>query len=177
MSVEWKDIITLIISVAGLSLGITNWIKSSILDSRTRLRITPKIALRIPSGYYSTVIDEQRHDRVVAMIKSDDARQLALGAEISNLSSFPVFIDEVGVFNSKNRNGNRGVISIRAITIPEGSMPYRLDPRQSVTFYSAPGELYQIDLDWNALYVETSHGHRDFMKIPYLLEVLQAEPK
>ena len=101
---------TLAIAAVGAVLGIINtW--RAVNQNRVKLKVVPKHA--IPFG------------RV--------PQNLRFCVEVTNLSLFPVTIEDVGVFFHHSRN--RGSL-IEPYVTDQGPWPRRLEPRSSVTVYS-----------------------------------------
>jgi hypothetical protein len=171
MAVKWTDIVTLLFSGAGLTLGVLNWLKLSVLDTRTRLLIFPKAAQQIEGGYYGLKVDPLSQHRLPKLLSTDTDKTLCIAIEVINHSSFPIYIDEVGLIEMKNHKSPRAVISLNGEVIPRGQMPYKLDSKQSATFYGMPGSLYDV-LRWDGVYVETSHGYRSVRKVGLLKGIL-----
>jgi hypothetical protein len=104
------EAVTLSIAVLGAILGLLNtW--QNFDKARVKLIVRPKHA--IPYG-------------------AADPR-ITFCIEVTNLSSFPVTVSEVGVLY--HRTSSRGAI-IRPILADGGSWPRRLESRSSVTIYS-----------------------------------------
>ena len=102
--------ITLAIAVVGAVLGLINtW--HTLDKNRVKLKVVPKRA--IPYG-------------------AADHR-LSLCIEVTNLSSFPLTIDEVGVFF--HRTDKRAAV-ISPVLMDNGPWPRRLEPRSSISIYS-----------------------------------------
>lgn len=102
--------ITLAVAVLGAVLGIINtW--QSIDKTRVKLKVIPKGV--IPFG-------------------GADPR-LTFCIEVTNLSTFPVTVSDVGVFYHGTKH--RGCIT-QPILIDGGPWPRRLEPRSSVTVYT-----------------------------------------
>jgi len=107
------DGITLSIAVLGATLGIMNTWRSIDRD-RVKLKVVPKQA--IPIGQIEDL-------------------QTTLCIDITNFSTFPIVISEVGVLYHGTKN--RGAI-INPITFDGGTFPRKLEPRTSFTVYTQP---------------------------------------
>jgi hypothetical protein len=177
VDLTWKDLIAFFFSGAALALGIVNWVKSNFIDVRTRLRIMPKCSFQIDNGYYSTQLSLRYEKRIRDLIAGDAGNGARIAIEISNLSSFHVFLDEVGIVSRRRKELGRGVLSLNPIVIPEGKMPYRLESKASVTFYGAAGSLYDLQRGWDAVFAETSHGYKKVQRIRCIDLVLDAIAK
>ena len=116
------DGVTLSIAILGAVLGILNTWKSIDKD-RVKIKVVPKMA--VPVG-------------------TKISGQSTLAIDVTNLSTFPVVISEVGVLYHGTKN--RGAV-IRPIIIDGGAFPRKLDPRTSFTAYTQPNVL------------ENTHGH------------------
>lgn len=102
--------VTLAIAVLGAVLGLVNtW--HTLDKNRVKLRVVPKQA--IPYG-------------------AADPR-LTFCIEVTNLSSFPLTVEEIGVFF--HRTDKRAAI-VTPVLPDNGPWPRRLEPRSSITAYS-----------------------------------------
>jgi hypothetical protein len=110
MSFTFAQAVTLSVAVLGAVLGIINtW--QAMDRTRLKLKVTPKHA--IPLGGVNP--------------------NLTFCIEVTNLSTFPVTVCDVGVFYKAT--DARGSIT-EPILSDEGAWPRRLEPRSSVTVYS-----------------------------------------
>jgi len=101
--------ITLSIAVLGAALGLINtW--HTLDRSRVKLRVRPKHA--VPVGGASP--------------------DLRFCIEVTNLSAFPVTIEEAGLLHAGTKSRSAYAIPV---LIDGGSWPRRLEPRSSVTVY------------------------------------------
>jgi len=105
------EIVTFAIAVLGAVLGIINtWVGLS--KERVKIKVTPKHAIPIGGA----------------------PSHLEFCIEVVNLSAFPITVSEIGVFYQGT--DNRSVIP-NPVTSDNGPFPRRLEPRSSVTLYSA----------------------------------------
>ncbi len=105
--------ITLSLASIGAVLGVINTWKALDRD-KVKLKVIPKQAFPVGG------LDERPR----------------LCIEVINLSTFPVTINEVG-FNYKNKENLRWAIT-KPIFYDEKILPYRLEPRTSLTAYCSP---------------------------------------
>ena len=111
------DGVTLSIALLGAVLGVMNtWL--SINRDRVKLKVVPKQA--IPLGH---MLD----------------RAVTLCIEVTNYSTFPITINEMGLLY--HGTSNRGAI-VNPIIIDGGVFPRKLEPRTSFTAYTLPDTLY-----------------------------------
>lgn len=111
------DGITLSIAVLGAVLGILNtWL--SIDRDRVKLKVIPKQA--VPVG---AMMDQR----------------VRLCIDITNFSTFPLIITEIGVLY--RGSNNRGAV-LNPIIMDGGSFPRKLEPRTSFTAYMHPEALF-----------------------------------
>lgn len=102
--------VTLAIALLGAALGLINtW--HTLDKNRVKLRVVPKRA--IPYG-------------------AADPR-ISLCIEVTNLSSFPLTIDEVGIFF---KGTDRRAAVVTPVLPDNGPWPRRLEPRSSISAYS-----------------------------------------
>jgi hypothetical protein len=141
--------ITLSIAVLGAVLGIINtW--HSLDRSRVKLKVRPAHA--IPVG-------------------GVDPR-LTFSLEITNLSGFPVTVEEAGVFYKGTKK--RGAF-IQPLVGDGGPWPRRLDSRSSVTLYTETPDSTP-DLRIRCAYVKTQCGVTKTGNSPALRQISDAEP-
>jgi hypothetical protein len=108
-SITTVQAITLAIAVLGAVLGIINtW--HGLDKSRVKFKVVPAHA--IPVGGMNTALD--------------------FCIEVTNLSTFAVTVDDVGVFY--HGTDSRGSI-VQPVLIDGGAWPRRLEPRSSVSVY------------------------------------------
>lgn len=131
--ISTKDQVTLALAAVGAVLGVINTWKGWDKD-RPKLRLVPKRAFRV---------DER-----------GNASPNFLCFEVTNLSSFPLTITEVGVTYWWSRK--RGVLS--PIIRDGGDFPRKLEPRTSMSAYAAPGALKTKSLRVLRAYVKTDCG-------------------
>lgn len=111
MESDLQSYITFSLGVLGAGLGVLNYWRDSVKD-KVRLKVIPK--------------------RVIASGGADP--RINVGIEVINLSSFPLTIKETG-FIMKGWSDNRLAI-ITPITANREVLPFRLDPRASLTTYA-----------------------------------------
>jgi hypothetical protein len=117
-----KDGITLAIALVGAVLGIINTVHS-LSRSRVRLRVVPKTAKAMGDQAMLT--------------NSTQAISNHLCIDVVNLSAFAVTISSVGF----KVRGTSGFASVWQPIVFDGKpWPRRLEPRESVTAYLAPGQ-------------------------------------
>lgn len=114
------DGITLSIAVLGAGLGVINTLRLIYRD-RVKLKVVPKRA--IPVG---KMID----------------KRIRLCIDVTNLSTFPLTITEVGVLY--HGTDKRGVV-VNPVIRDGGGFPRKLEPRTSLTTYMRPEALEQTD--------------------------------
>ena len=123
---------TLAIAVLGATLGLINtW--HTLDKNRVKLKVVPKKA--IPYG----VADPM----------------LTFCIEVTNLSSFPLTLEEVGVFFY--RTDNRAAV-INPMLPDNGPWPRRLEPRSSISIYSQLPE-FREGRKMRCAYARTQCGH------------------
>ena len=113
---SFADGVTLSIAVLGAVLGIMNTWRSIDRD-RVKLKVVPKQAT--PMNQYGI-------------------GQSTLCIDVTNFSTFPIVINEVGLLYQGT--SKRGAI-INPIVIDGGSFPRKLEPRTSITVYTHPEAL------------------------------------
>ena len=113
---SFADGVTLSIAVLGAVLGIMNTWRSIDRD-RVKLKVVPKQAT--PMSQYGI-------------------GQSTLCIDVTNFSTFPIVITEVGLLYQGTPT--RGAI-INPIVIDGGSFPRKLEPRTSITVYTHPDAL------------------------------------
>jgi len=128
-----KDYVTLALASVGAVLGVINTWKSLDRD-RPKLRLTPAQAFVV--GPRST-------------------SEKFLCFDVTNLSSFPLTITEVGVLYRWTRK--RGAIVLPIIR-DGGEFPRKLEPRTSFSAYAAPGALANREHTVRCAYVKTACG-------------------
>ena len=131
---EVKEYITISLAAVGAVLGVLNTWRAFDRD-RPKLRLRPTQAFIVGFG-------------------STDAPFLSF--DITNLSSFPLIIKEVGVLYWWSRK--RGVI-IRSAAIHGGeNLPVKLESRASCSVFAAPGALSNPRYSIRCAYVKTACG-------------------
>ena len=145
---KWTDWLTLAIAVLGAALGIWNALQSARDRSvRFKVRATQAVGLGGPAP-------------------------TCLSIEVTNLSSFPITIDEVGLTVGKPR----GSLPRRAMMAPHnivrGHLPMRIEPRHSASVVSWASEL--PNEGYNHAYARTSGGEIGFGTSPALLQWIQS---
>lgn len=125
--------ITLGIALLGAVLGIINTFVS-VNNSRVKLKVNPADA------YLPKPFDERKR----------------LAVDITNLSLFAITITEVGLYYHNNQR--KGIFEQPIIT-DGGSLPRRLEPRQSFTILSEPGAILEESFnDAKCVFVKTACG-------------------
>lgn len=117
---DLKDVIALGLGLVGTVLGITNFVRSVMLD-RVKLDVIPKFSWVIGGGRLNTT------DLDLAQFNAYGLPTLAL--EIVNKSKFPVTLDEVGLTIHRTIRTKRSVL----YPVMQGGerWPVRLEPRAS----------------------------------------------
>lgn len=140
----WASGVTLAIAVLGAVLGVINtW--NTVSNRRVRLRVRPLWAIT-PAGKF-------------------------VGIEVTNLSTFPLTIGDVGMLYRRpwSKAPERA-----AITAPEfsdgGHWPRKLDPREQVTAYIHPAHLPRGRSLWGA-YARTVCGEIAHGRSPALTQL------
>lgn len=128
-----KEAITLVLATVGATLGVINTWKAIDKD-RPKLRVVPKQAFRVGYG-------------------SDNTKFLCF--DVTNLSSFPITVTEVGVLYWWSRR--RGAI-IHPIIHDGKEFPRKLEPRTSFSAYAAPGALADVLRPIRCVYAKTDCG-------------------
>lgn len=129
-----RDAITFAIACIGAVLGILNtW--RAIDKERPKLKVIPKQAYMMMDGHIE--------------------RTPRLCIEVTNLSSFPLTVSEVGVL--LKGTSERAVI-LQPMLNNGASLPYRLDPRTSLSTYAAPDALADTRHPVKCAYVRTDCG-------------------
>lgn len=138
---------TLAIAVLGAGLGIINtW--HTLDNSRVKLKVVPGHA--IPTGNV-----DSRVNFYVA---------------VTNLSTFPVTVKEVGIFY---RGTSERAVFTAPIFLDRGSLPRRLEPRSSVSVYGqAPEPLPGARI--KCAYAKTECGVTTCGKSPALRQIAAA---
>ena len=131
---EWaNDVITLSIALLGAVLGVMNtW--NAMNDRRLRIRVTPAHAVMAHG-------------------------ELNFSIEAVNFSAFAITLEEAGfiVGNSRGRSPKR--IVIPNPTLVDGrSIPVRLAPRESVSFYFDVREIIATGEPIGKAYIRTACG-------------------
>lgn len=141
---NWASAVTLAIAVLGAVLGVINtW--NTISNRRVRLRVRPLWAVTATGQF--------------------------VGIEVTNLSTFPVTVSDVGMLYRRpwSQAPERA-----AITAPEFSdgdhWPRKLDPREQVTAYIHPAHLPRGRNFWGA-YARTICGEIAYGRSPALKQL------
>lgn len=141
--------ITLAVAAVGAVLGIINtW--HTLDKNRVKLKVVPKHA--IPYG-------------------AADPR-LTMCIEVTNLSSFPLTIEEVGVFF--HRTDKRAAV-INPVLPDNGSWPRRLEPRSSISVYSQRPEA-RAGRKMRCAYARTQCGRTIEGTSPAFKQMSNSEP-
>lgn len=146
-----KDWVTLAIALFGAVLGLYNtWQSKRDRTVRFRVRVTQAIGMGGPAP-------------------------VCLSIEVTNLSPFPITIDEVGLTVGKPR----GSLPRRAMLPPhslvQGTLPMRIEPRHSSSVVGWAREL--PNERYNHAYVRTSGGEISYGTSPALIQWLQGIPR
>jgi hypothetical protein len=143
---------SIILGTVGTTLGLVNFVIDR-LEKRVRIRVIAKVGAQVHGGYLATT---KRENWTEGSIGQLDRAVPAL--EIVNISSFPITINEVGYMNFA-KQGRAAFIQPTAF--PNGPLPYRLQPREAVTFYAERDQVgNHKNHSWKYAYVETSCGMR-----------------
>jgi hypothetical protein len=110
-TLPWKDIITIALASVGAALGVMNtW--NALSQRRVRLVVRPTYALN-----------------------ADGRRPPMISISVTNLSNFPMTIDEVGFTGPKGaKRGKRAMIAQPRV-IDGKPWPRRLESREAVSLY------------------------------------------
>lgn len=147
-------IIGAVSGVVGTILGIIN-ICHALSTSRVRLKVLPKIAFMIDRGNAITV--DRPTDRCISLLR--DKVPYKVCVQVTNLSTFPLTISDVGFGNIKE---TRGIIFAPELT-PGKTWPARLESRESITAYARIGET----LDPKVLKKPVAYARTDCGKVKY----------
>jgi hypothetical protein len=141
------EAVTFAIAILGAALGIINtW--HGLDKSRVKLRVIPKHV--IPLG--------------------DNDQNLTFCIEVTNLSSFAVTVDDVGVFYKDT--DKRGSIT-HPVFADGGKWPRRLDPRSSVTIYAQSPKSKSVHHAIKCAYARTECGVTKTGNSPALKQISQ----
>lgn len=138
--------ITLVIAILGASLGIINtW--HALDRTRVKLRVVPKTAH--PFGYGAPEVD--------------------FCIEVTNLSTFAIYLDEGGLLYSGT--SKKGII-LNPIFPNDinGSWPKKLESRESTTIYMLLSNSTEHKI--NAIYIKTQCGIKKIVKSKLMQKVL-----
>ena len=160
MEVSWLDLLTLSTALVGAVLGVFNTVHGY-LQTKVRLRVTPKALLHVDGGVISTTS------------ANVPPEMNNVGIEVVNLSGFAVTVNEVGVlFRGETR---RGVLVAPRLTDPhqKRTLPIRLQPRESFTCFAEPMQMARTLLKGNvyAAFAETDCGYREKVTSPAFKEI------
>ncbi|MGO4523402.1 hypothetical protein AB4097_00900 [Microvirga sp. 2MCAF35] len=164
-----KDSVTLGVAIAGLLLGTLNTLKIFYFDKRCKIKIGIKLAFDVRSGFLSKNLESVELSEFDNLELAQNAR---LKVEVINLSPFPIYVDEIAFMSGFFSDRRRGVLTAGGIRIPEGEMPYRLESRQSASFFSERGTLLNLRKNMTRVRVETSHGYLVQKKVRALARIL-----
>lgn len=140
--------ITLAVAAVGAVLGVINtW--HTLDKNRVKLKVVPKRA--IPYGAADT--------------------RLTLCIEITNLSTFPLTIDEVGIFF--HHTDKRAVV-MNPVFLDDGPWPRRLEPRSSISIYSERPEA-RANRKMRCVYARTQCGRTIEGTSPAFKEIAKSE--
>jgi hypothetical protein len=141
-----RNFVTLILATIGTVLGCINTLV--LLDNRrVRLRVVPRSAIPGHGGVLTTSTQHVPGGRVCI--------------EVTNLSSFPLTIDEVGyTLPSRAR-----FAFIKPILLDSKGWPRRLEPRDSVTVY---GDVADVPRNIGKAFARTACGLKRFGNSPAL---------
>ena len=151
--IPWKDVFTISAAAVGAVLGVMNtW--NSLNLRRVRLRVLPAHAI-VPN-----------------------IEQPMFSIEVTNLSSFPLTVKEVGFTLGGNRadRGSRAVVPMPIV--PDGKpWPRRLEARESVSLLLPVSSLYGNRAGMGRAYVQTACGELRYGSSPALKQVSDAVRK
>ncbi len=141
-----RDFVTLILATMGTVLGCINTF-DLLNKRRVRLRVVPQSALRDHDGVWTNSTQHIPGGTVCI--------------EVTNLSSFPVTIAEVG-YTLPSRSL---ATVVKPILLDSKGWPRRLEPRDSVTVY---GDVADVPRDIVKAFARTACGVKRFGKSPAL---------
>lgn len=147
-------------AVTGAALGFFNLWRQLSTD-RVRVRVTPSLVMHQTSTGVATHTN-------VRLDPSDAPRAVRLGIEVLNLSAFPVTIDELGMTTA----GSARKVFVDSHTADGRNLPVRIEPRDSVTFYTIMLETTEF-AGGRDLYADTACGTRSIGRSP-AIESLKA---
>jgi hypothetical protein len=117
---SWKELTTIAAALLGAVLGIMNtW--NALAQRRVRLRVRPANVRHVGGGI------------ITMSAKSEIGAMFCI--EVTNLSAFPVTIDEVGMTMGRTTRMIRAAVPIPKI-FDGKPWPRRLEPRESVSLYA-----------------------------------------
>jgi len=119
------DVIVATAALIGAALGIFNYVEARKL-AKVRLNIEPKAMF--PMGF-SGENSEQYLSQSKEFLRENQPPE-TIGFTITNLSSFPVVLDEIGFLH---HGSNRRAVIPCPITDDDVKWPNKLNPRESVT--------------------------------------------
>jgi hypothetical protein len=141
---KWTEWITLAIAILGAGLGVWNALQAARDRSvRFKVRATQAIGLGGPAP-------------------------TCLSIEVTNMGSFAITIDEVGLTVGKPSGSLPQRAMIPPHSIINGSLPMRIEPRHSGTVVGWASELPNDGYDH--AYARTSGGEIEFGTSPALLQ-------
>ncbi len=145
-----KDFLTIGCAVLGAVLGVINYV-SALNERRVKLRVIPKMAVALPTGFFSH--------------RTELLPNSAPAIEVINLSAFPVTISEAG-FTLRHQT-DRLVCHGTSPVDNKPWLPRRVESRESVTvhFLFAPSDFPK---NLHRAYAETDCQERRFGNSPAL---------
>jgi len=143
------ELVTLIIALVGAVLGVINT-SYSIFKDKVRIKVIPKVADHYPNP---------------------NNRPPFLCIDVTNLGLLPVTIREVGF---KIKDSSKRIMLLQN-PMNQQQLPYRLEPRSSITLYSTDEETYSVAVQngYNA-YAYTDCGRQYYGKSRALKDVIKA---
>lgn len=146
---KWTDWITLAIALLGAVLGIYNaWQGWRDRAVRFRVRVTQAIGIGFPT-------------------------ETCVSIEVTNLSSFPITIGEVGLVVGRPS----GSLPRRAMLPPDniinGSIPMRIEPRHSASVVGWASSLPRGE-NYDHVYARSSGGEIGFATSPALMQWIRS---
>ncbi len=144
---EWMQQVTFGLALLGAVLGVVNTWRTL---SRDRLRLRVRLVLAI--------IGSGQH-------------QHRVGIEVTNLSTFPVTLNEVGLHAKGSKS--RAVFIPLEVSGESDSLPCRLEPRTQVTAYILR-QAVKVGVPYTSAYARTACGfeatHRQKKLLAYVSE-------
>jgi hypothetical protein len=106
-----------------------------------------------------------------AITKLETSKPLLRGfprVEVANRSLHTIYIDDVAFTDPRRPNSWPASITMAGVITPPGTMPYKLEPRQKVSFSTPKSPLAKMLTDYTTIRIKTSDGHIQETPIPNL---------